>query len=93
MERERAILWFFIFLILFIYLCYYGTWLTFWSSFILSLFISLVIMNIFYPPSRIAGDDPDNWLYLYAGIEIIGVIFLFIYIIQKALCDVRRPVQ
>jgi hypothetical protein len=89
MQRTLAVLWFFVLLILFCWVAYYAAMVTMWSSFILGLFLSLVIMNIFYPPSNTATDQADGWLIAYASIEIIGVIFLFIYIMQKTLCDER----
>lgn len=89
MQRTLAVLWFFVLLVLFCWIAYYAAMVTMWSSFILGLFLSLVIMNIFYPPSNTATDQADGWLIAYASIEIIGVIFLFIYVMQKTLCDER----
>lgn len=90
MDRTLAVLWFFVLLCIFTWISYYGAWMTWWSSFVLGVFLSLVIMNIFYPPSNTASDEADGWLVAYACIEIIGLVILFAYILQKTFCDVRR---
>jgi tellurite resistance protein TehA-like permease len=89
MERQIAILIFFIVLIFFTLIAYYGARITLWSSIVLSVLISLIIMNIFYPPSNLPMDVADYTLIIYALIEIIGILIIIIYIIQHTLCDER----
>ena len=89
MERQYALGLSFIFFIVFSTIAYYGVQITVWSSIIFGLFAALILLNIFYPPSQITGDDPDSTLVLYAAVEISGLILLAIYIAQKTLSDVR----
>ena len=90
MQREVAIIVFFVVLIFFALVIYFGIRITLWSSIILALLFSLIIMNVYYPPSQVPKDAADYTLIIYALIEIIGVFLLAIYIIQHTLCDVRQ---
>lgn len=90
MQREVAIIVFFVVLVFFALVIYYGVHITLWSSIILALLISLIIMNVFYPPSQVPKDAADYTLIIYAVIEIFGVFLLAIYIVQHTICDVRR---
>ncbi len=89
MERQTALIWSIIFFVVFSLITYFGAKVTLWSSIIFGLFIALILLNIFYPPSQIATDTADASLVIYAGVEIIGVILLAIYVTQKTLSDVR----
>lgn len=90
MQRSVALVLSIISFFVFLLLIYYGALVTMWSSFILALFGALILLNLFYPPSQVANDDADYTLVIYALLEIIGVIFLGIYILEKCLVDVRK---
>lgn len=94
MDRDTAIVIFFCSWVVFYLIAYYGANISAWSSIVISLFLSLIILNIIYPPSRLASDPADFALGFYIAIEIIGVVILAIYIAQKAICDVKEvPVE
>lgn len=71
-------------------LSYYGAKVKTWSSIVFGIFISLAILNIFYPPSQIATDEPNFTLLVYAIIEILGFIILCVYISLSTLSNVRK---
>ena len=89
MERQSALVLSIIFFIIFSLLTYYGAQVTVWSSIIFSIFVSLILLNLFYPVSQATTDDPDFTLCLYAALEIIGIILLALYIMQRTLSDTR----
>lgn len=90
MERQTALVLCIIFFIIFTLLAFYGAKVKVWSSIVFGTFISLILLNLFYPISQTATDDPDFTLVLYAIFEILGVLILFIYIAQTTLNDVKN---
>lgn len=90
MDRNIAIVIFFLSLVIFAIILYYGAQITVWSSSILGLFLSWIILNIIYPPTKVANDDADAGLILYIIIEILGLFLLGIYIIQRVFVDIRK---
>jgi hypothetical protein len=89
MDRQSALVLTILFFFVFYGLCYYGAMMTFWASLVLSSFISLILLNIFYPPSRVTQDPSDFTLVIYSIIEIVGLIIILLYVIYKTLSDVR----
>jgi len=89
MERTVALFFAIITFLIFLILSYYGVGVTLWSAIAFSVFVSLVILNIFYPPGKMATDSPDFTLGLYAFIEIASVILISVYVGQKSLTDFR----
>lgn len=89
MDRQTALLLTIVFFVIFIMITYYGAQITLWSSIVISVFLSLIILVIFYPISRLANDDPDFTLVLYAIVIIFGIFLLGIYIINNTLLDIR----
>lgn len=92
MDRITAIVLFFVSLVVFYLIAYYGAIISWWSSFVLSVFLSLILLNVVYPPSMIAMDSADAGLVLYAVIEILSLVILAIYILQRAVIDRRDDV-
>ena len=90
MKRESALILCVLVFAIISLLSYYGAKVKTWPSIVFGIFISLVILNIFYPPSQIAMDEPDFTLFVYAFIEIIGVFILFVYIALSTLSTVRQ---
>lgn len=89
MERTNALFFAIVTFLIFAGLTYYGVGITLWSSFAFSVFVSLVIMNIFYPPKKMATDNPDFTLGLYALFQIVGLLVIAVYVAQKSLTDLR----
>jgi hypothetical protein len=91
MERTEVLFFTIVTFLVFLGLTYYGVGVTLWSSIAFAVFISFIILNIFYPPGKMASDNPDFTLGLYAFIEIVSVIIILIYVGQKSLKDFRYP--
>ena len=89
MQRQTALIASLVSFVVFFAISYQGAGINTWSSIIFSLFVSLILLNILYPPGRAATDTADFVLFIYATVEVVGIILLGIYIAQKALCDVR----
>lgn len=90
MERPAALFFTIATFLVFLILTYYGVGVTLWSAVAFAVFVSLIILNIFYPPEKMATDNPDFTLVLYAFIEILSVILISVYVAQKSLTDFRQ---
>ena len=90
MQRESALLLSFCLLIFFALVAYYGAQVTLWSSVILAIFLSIILLNFFYPITKLSKDQSDNSLICYGLFIIIGLIILAVYITQKTLIDKRE---
>lgn len=90
MERPIALFFAIMTFVIFLVLSYYGAGVKTWSSLAFATFVSLVVLNIFYPPKKVAEDNPDFTLFLYAFIEIVSIIFISVYVGYKSLTDVRK---
>lgn len=89
MDRQSALVLTIIFFFVFYVICYYGACLTLWASIVLATFISLILLNIFYPPSRVTQDPSDFTLIIYSVFEILGLIIVILYVVCKTLSDTR----
>ena len=89
MDRTSALILTIIIFIILLLLTYYGAKIKLLSSIVFSIFISIIILNLFYPPIKIAEDICDFTLYLYALFQLVAIIFLFFYIAYTSLNDVR----
>lgn len=89
MERQTALVLSIVFFIIFTLITYIGAQVKIWSSIIFGLFISLVLLNIFYPPSQITTEGADATLVIYGTFQIVGIILILIFIVDKTLNDVR----
>lgn len=90
MERSVALFFTIITFVVFLVLSYYGAGVKMWSAVAFATFVALVVLNIFYPPRKMATDNPDFTLFLYAFIEIASVILISVYVGYKSLTDVRK---
>jgi hypothetical protein len=59
--------------------------LSFFCSFILAILLSLVVLNIAYPPTKVSEDGMDGGFYVYAIIQLGGLIILGVYILFSCL--------
>lgn len=87
MNRQTAIFLSMVSFLFFAIILYFGAKITAWSSFVLSYFISLIILNILYPLSQLTSDQPDLTLFIYAFIQLLGILVLAIYIFERSFND------
>lgn len=57
------------------------------SSLALSIIVGIVVLNIIYPISQIINTTSDWVTASYIIIQVLALIFIFIYVIMKSLCD------
>ena len=88
MEREEALVTSLFFFVLFGLLIHYGAQINWWSSLALATLLALILLNIFYPPSQVTSDEATASLAVYMILEVVGIILLLIYIIERSLRDV-----
>jgi hypothetical membrane protein len=89
MNRQDALVFVIIFFLIFLALVYYGAKVTLFSSIVFSLLASVILLNIFYPISKVTNDSPDFTLALYAFFEIISILIIAIYVAKETLSSVR----
>ena len=89
MERAVVLVLALIIFVLFVLLGYYGARLTWWAAIVLGTLVTLILLNMLYPPSMLASTDADWTVVIYAFVQLVGFIILFVYIAQRCLTDVR----
>lgn len=89
MERWTALILSLVLFLIFAALAYYGAKATLWASVVLALLLSLLILNFFYPVSQLATDDADASLVVYAIFFLLGILILFVYVVQSTLSTTR----
>lgn len=69
---------------------YFSLKLTAWSAFNISIVFGLTFLLIMWPPQKLNRRTHPNIILLYMLILLLTPIFLFIYVLSKALFDFRK---
>lgn len=78
---------FFVFLVI---IFYYGITLNLISTFALATLISLIVLNLFFPPSRLITLGADPGILIYCVLQILGILYLIFYIFYCSVFDIRK---
>lgn len=89
MDRKISILLATVLFVFFLYVSYRKVMLNSFSTVALSTFLSIIVLNVFYSPHRLAIDEVDFTIMVYAIYQLLAVSILSLYVMKKCLEDVR----